>query len=167
MTAWTYVWYSVPLEATPRELGAGGLGLAYNPDVAPWVGRYVRVRVVPRWDLKKPGLLRATERDCLLIYGDQKDHTVGLVVCVARDALPEHTDKAEVELQGRVVRHEGKRWTYALVDTTASRFHPASVAGLVVGAMGAFVFGLYLRRWMKERGKSLTAEGAEVGEEGR
>jgi len=38
-----------------------------------------------------------------------------------------------------------------IVDTTASRFHPASVAGVVGGAMGAFVFGLYLRRWVKER----------------
>ena len=39
----------------------------------------------------------------------------------------------------------------ACLDTTASRFHPASIAGLVVAAMGAFVFGLYLRRYMKER----------------
>jgi len=40
-----------------------------------------------------------------------------------------------------------------VVDTTASRFHPASIAGIVVGAMGVFVFvfGLYLRRWVKER----------------
>ena len=38
-----------------------------------------------------------------------------------------------------------------IVDTAASRFHPASVAGLVVGAMGCFIFGLYLRRWLRER----------------
>jgi len=25
------------------------------------------------------------------------------------------------------------------------------VAGLVVGAMGVFIFGLYLRRWLRER----------------
>ena len=30
----------------------------------------------------------------------------------------------------------------------ASRFHPASIAGIVVGAMGCFIFGLYLRRWI-------------------
>ena len=35
--------------------------------------------------------------------------------------------------------------------TTASRFTGASVAGLVVGAMGCFIFGLYLRRWLRER----------------
>jgi hypothetical protein len=38
-----------------------------------------------------------------------------------------------------------------IIDTTASRFHPASVAGLVVGAMGAFIFSLYLRSWLRER----------------
>jgi hypothetical protein len=41
------------------------------------------------------------------------------------------------------------------LDTTASRFHPASVAGLVVGAMGCFIFGLFLRRWLKERTASI------------
>jgi hypothetical protein len=33
----------------------------------------------------------------------------------------------------------------------ASRFHGASIAGIVVGAMGCFIFGLYLRRWLRER----------------
>jgi hypothetical protein len=37
------------------------------------------------------------------------------------------------------------------IDTGASRLHPASVAGLAVGAMGCAVFGLYLRRWLRER----------------
>lgn len=44
-----------------------------------------------------------------------------------------------------------------LLDTSASRFHPTSVAGLVVAAFGTFVFALYLRRWMKERGKKTKA----------
>jgi len=43
------------------------------------------------------------------------------------------------------------------VDRHASRFHPASIAGLVVGAMGCFIFGLYLRRWLRER-KALASE---------
>ena len=38
-----------------------------------------------------------------------------------------------------------------IVRAEASRFHAASVAGIVVGAMGCFVFGLYLRRWLRER----------------
>jgi hypothetical protein len=37
------------------------------------------------------------------------------------------------------------------VDATASRFTGASVAGLVVGAMGLFVFTVALRHWLGER----------------
>ena len=48
-------------------------------------------------------------------------------------------------------------FTVYYVDTTASRFHGASIAGLVVGAMGCFIFGLYLRRWLRER-KALASE---------
>jgi hypothetical protein len=40
--------------------------------------------------------------------------------------------------------------------TVTSRLHGAYVAGLVVGAMGCFIFGLYLRRWLRER-KALAA----------
>jgi hypothetical protein len=39
----------------------------------------------------------------------------------------------------------------------ASRFTGASVAGLVVGAMGCFIFGLYLRAWLRER-KALASQ---------
>ena len=37
------------------------------------------------------------------------------------------------------------------IDCSASRFHPASVGGLIVGAMGVFVFVVYLREWVKGR----------------
>ena len=37
------------------------------------------------------------------------------------------------------------------IDASASRLRPESTAGLVVGAMGVFIFGLYLRRWLRER----------------
>jgi hypothetical protein len=72
------------------------------------------------------------------------------------------TTGEEVVLSGRVLllasgaslaeRHSC--YWYLIIDTRISRFHLASVAGLVVGAMGVFVFGLYLRRWVKERGAS-------------
>jgi hypothetical protein len=38
-----------------------------------------------------------------------------------------------------------------IIDGRRSRIASSTVAGLVVGAMGVFVFGLYLRRWVKER----------------
>ena len=46
----------------------------------------------------------------------------------------------------------------------ASRFHEASLAGLVVGAMGIFIFGLYLRSYLRERRATLTTENTEVTE---
>ncbi len=39
------------------------------------------------------------------------------------------------------------------VDMTSSRFHPASIAGLMVGAMGLCVFGMYLLEWLAARGR--------------
>ncbi|MHC5054388.1 MAG: hypothetical protein ACYTKD_06690 [Planctomycetota bacterium] len=38
-----------------------------------------------------------------------------------------------------------------VVDATRGRLTGESVAGLVVAAMGAFVFSLYLRRWLRVR----------------
>ena len=43
------------------------------------------------------------------------------------------------------------------VDTEDGRFTGESVAGLVVGAMGCFIFGLYLRAWLRER-KALASQ---------
>ena len=40
-----------------------------------------------------------------------------------------------------------------LVDAVASRCHGGTIAGLVVGAMGAFVFTVALRHWLGERRK--------------
>jgi hypothetical protein len=37
------------------------------------------------------------------------------------------------------------------VDAPAGRFTGASIAGLVVGAMGVFVFSVALRHWLRER----------------
>jgi hypothetical protein len=59
-------------------------------------------------------------------------------------------------LHGRVVEYpEG-----LAVDTTASRFHGASIAGLVVGAMGVFVFSVALRHWLGERRRFREGVGA-------
>ena len=47
--------------------------------------------------------------------------------------------------------------SFPVIDATFSRWHGASVAGLFVGAMGCFIFGLYLRRWLRER-KALASQ---------
>jgi hypothetical protein len=49
----------------------------------------------------------------------------------------------------------------ALLRAGVSRFHSASVGGLIVGAMGCFIFGLYLRWWLRER--RATAHQSERG----
>lgn len=48
----------------------------------------------------------------------------------------------------------------AVVDITASRLHGASIAGLVVGAMGVFVFTVALRHWLRERRRFREEAGA-------
>jgi len=37
-------------------------------------------------------------------------------------------------------------------------FHGVSIAGLVVGAMGVFVFSVALRHWLKERKAAMVQE---------
>jgi len=52
----------------------------------------------------------------------------------------------EVTTVGRVTLNPD-----VVIDTAFTRFHPASIAGLVVGAMGVFVFAVALRHWLGER----------------
>jgi hypothetical protein len=62
----------------------------------------------------------------------------------------------EVALKGRIVNGFFKDLTgytrYGpVILVRASRFHGGSIIGLAVGAMGCFIFGMYLRRWLRER----------------
>ncbi|MHC4249526.1 MAG: hypothetical protein ACYS9X_10410 [Planctomycetota bacterium] len=62
------------------------------------------------------------------------------------------SDFKELTFRGRIwTRRGGHSPVWAKVDTAASRFTGASIAGLVVGAMGCFIFGLYLRARLRER----------------
>ncbi|MHC5056250.1 MAG: hypothetical protein ACYTKD_16240 [Planctomycetota bacterium] len=49
------------------------------------------------------------------------------------------------------LRHRHHAGPHVKLDTSSSPLHPASIAGLVVGAMGVFIFALHLRRWLVER----------------
>jgi hypothetical protein len=53
----------------------------------------------------------------------------------------------------RLVDRANRPYAYVTVHLVErdSRFTGASVAGLVVGAMGAFVFAVALRHWLGER----------------
>jgi hypothetical protein len=82
---------------------------------------------------------------------DWKGPVTCLVPKGVSDSLPIGT---RAVLRGR--RVDGV-WARFHIDTSASRFVPESVAGLVVGAMGVFIFGLYLRAWLRGR-KALAGE---------
>ena len=61
--------------------------------------------------------------------------------------------------RGRVIVEYplGSRYPLLAIDAGASRWTGASVAGLVVGAMGVFIFVLHLRRWLRVRGLTRDA----------
>jgi hypothetical protein len=77
----------------------------------------------------------------------------GYVLVDATESRPYWGSDIDVVFEGRVV----ERGAHLLVDATASRWHPASIAGLVVGAMGVFIFGLYLQGWLRGR-KALAGQ---------
>jgi hypothetical protein len=56
----------------------------------------------------------------------------------------------------RNLRKQFKR--VPVIHTERGRFHPASIAGLVVGAMGVFMFSVALRHWLRERREVMTQE---------
>ena len=81
-----------------------------------------------------------------------------------------------MEIRGRLAFHMSLSSIPTIclyVDAAGSRWTGASVAGLVVGAMGVLIFGLHLRRWLGVRRLALdargvfTAEDAEDAEKGK
>jgi len=83
-------------------------------------------------------------RDGGLAYGALGDD-IFVILPAEADLEDEQTYIGRLEIVGRPDY-------YAInLDTTASRFTGASIAGLVVGAMGCFIFGLYMRTWLGER----------------
>jgi len=169
MTGWTWMRYSYAWDFT-----SGGLGVAVSEglweleDLYPWQrptswpeAAYVRL-----WGMVLPGLVE--------IYPDQQygPDFPGRKAMVydPADKLAHvwlhcgDVDPASLRAQssfcGRVTVGSG----IIVVDMVAGRFCPHTIAGIVVGAMGCFIFGLYLRRWLRERRASPTTEITEVSE---
>jgi hypothetical protein len=57
----------------------------------------------------------------------------------------------DVVLSGRVCVGENHDGVAFIFDPSSSRWTPQTIAGLVVGAMGVFVFTVALRHWLRER----------------
>jgi hypothetical protein len=68
-------------------------------------------------------------------------------ILIAVRTTPDASPHADARLTGRFVRYDGL--VQHCFDFTASRFTWHSITGLAVGAVGVFVLGFYLRRWLR------------------
>ncbi len=76
------------------------------------------------------------------------------------NAAPSLDSHSEVAVTGRMGFEGGEPGVGPLrfIDPGSSRFTGASIAGLVVGAMGMFVFSVALRQWLRERRAIMALE---------
>ncbi len=149
--AWTWMRYSYCWEVTPNEL---------HPTEAevhriftkrgwytwPYASRYVRLRGTFRrtqLPAKSPPGVPFLEH----IYDMGHPHSTVYAALVSGVARPE--EGAEVTLAARVVDMDADGGP--ILHAGASRFHGASITGLVVGVMGVFAFALCLWRWVRAR----------------
>jgi hypothetical protein len=161
MTAWTWIRYSYAWDVTAEQLRAYEEQSEREQEGA---GTYFRLRTaVIRYDYVGEHLyLPGMGEDVYLRGGSGQE----VVLDVVLPLEPRPEPGIQVLLRGRLaptrclIVRPAKRtlptcdWAF---DTTASRFTGASIAGLVVGAMGVFIFGLYLRGWLRER-KALAGQ---------
>jgi hypothetical protein len=150
---WTWMRFSYPWQV-PSDSFYDFESWNHAPSTAPppnraLLERYVELRGAaydPRTN--RPGLEEAAARSIRV------DSCASWVLLTDRAAADDAIGR-KVVLTGRVLPakgHAGAGYPF-IVDTTASRFHGASIAGLVVGAMGVFVFTIALQHWLKERRK--------------
>ena len=162
MTGWTWIRYSYAWEMTPERL----LASAQTGELETLRDYFLCVR--------SESAMRV--RDLVAVGGDPGitlvrlgagEHVFALTqvprrLLSARSAIQSTWSREKIdalrELQSEwfTVRDptgrldiEERRCIW--LDATASRFTGASIAGIAVGAMGCFIFGLYLRAWLRER----------------
>jgi len=166
---WTWMRYSFCWAATPEALCE-----AYERG-APWDQRYVVVRrgrvvfVVTHVPVGREGAPVPWASKTVVYDGHgYTGHGIpNPLVCLFVEAAPEAvrhvvSDKGRsIGWQGRVRFPRDRRDSSSpTLDMTASRFTGASIAGLVVGAMGVFVFTVALRHWLRERRAIMAVEGS-------
>ncbi len=120
-----------------------------------WDGRYVRTTLadIPSPRARKPeagtmvvaARIASAAKPSVDARGGVWEWPIN--ICIqsgdAADAWTRHQCQGRLRWQGDI----------PTLDTTVSRFHGASVAGLVVGAMGVFVLMVALRHWLGDRRK--------------
>ncbi len=158
-----YLWlkYSYCWEVTPRELLAVGEREMDNP----WAAKYVTVRgeTLVNWTPSPVG----GGRELLAVIGEGEpkhdaewpvrqftillENTDSVVSLAPREGGGPQIVSGD-RRTGRLNWQSCSHYTwYAYLEMSAGRFTPPSVAGLVVGAMGVFVFTVALRHWLGER----------------
>ncbi len=149
---WTWMRYSY---AWALDFGDGSFHYGYVNDGGAAAGvvrsryaHYAEVRGLPA-----PMLLPSDHRgysELLVSTGEGGEYSCVLLQSDATLPPP----RRAVCFSGRVLMtdlHEPESLRRLRIDATASRFTWQSITGLVVGAMGVFVFAVYLRHWLKER----------------
>ena len=151
--AWTWMRYSYCWDVTLLDT----MGEHPRSVAGPLDGRYalIRGRVrrvvsgVPR-TTRGPDSLYPVKTVAHLPWILDLDSLHGTISVRVRAPYKRRFERgSELVLLGRLRQTGGS----LSLDKTASRFHGASVAGLVVGAMGVFVFTVALRHWLGERRK--------------
>jgi hypothetical protein len=141
MAAWTWMRHSYCWHTTPSIIAK---------DAASWAGSYVELE----------GTTAGDDRLMMPI----KNESGGPPTFVMNEAAKRFAEGQEVRVKGRLVDmgrfvgDGGQTVTGVLGLVIADertgargRYHPASLAGLIVGAMGVSIFVLYLRAWLRER----------------
>jgi len=176
MTARTWMRYSYAWELTPEGPGSFRArwqnGAIWRPalvDPAGWPsGSFVRIteKICKRRLLSEP-LAMVTisdhERDRFQVHATKLFCPDEELTYWAREHSPErgatpryYYGRLVPSPPGRIILRS-RDHIFGLSEGTpviladSSRFHPVSIAGLVVGAMGCFIFGLYLRKWLMGR----------------
>ena len=143
MTAWTWMRYSYAWDTAVMDLDQ-----TWEREKALSLkDRYVRIHGDLRESIHNPG-----RRDVAVLH-DPRHEDVGVGVLHWGASLPVGSDSQTVSGRVDVLELSGYPPQMFLfsIDAGASRFHPASIAGLVVGVMGVFIFGLYLTRRLRVR----------------
>jgi len=138
--AWLWMEYSYVWDVTPHDIVAGTPPSGQGG----WVGRFVSVRCRARTINPAGSRIFLWWTDPSIPEGH--GGVFPIEVITGQDPRADQ----QTEWIGRIV-HQTDTYLFLAVDTTRSRLTGASIAGLVVGAMGVFVFTTAFLHWCRQR----------------